>query len=100
MQDTEHKVTYGVQNPLPVSIVVVVYVLYCIQIPITSVPWEEKRGKVSSNSILGFLFCFIFIFNEALLQYDTRRCVRHVQICQTYKWVFMIKQFKHYLGMQ
>lgn len=63
MQDTEHKTTYGVQNPLPVSIVVVVYVLYCIQIPITSVPWEEKRGKVSSNSILGFfiLFCFLFL---------------------------------------
>lgn len=38
MQDTEHKTTYGVQNPLPVSIVVVVLVLYCIQLPITSVP--------------------------------------------------------------
>lgn len=62
VQDTEHKRTYGVQNPLPVSIVVVVYVLYCIQIPITSVPWEEKRGKVSSNSILGFFILFYFYF--------------------------------------
>lgn len=62
MQDTEHKTTYGVQNPLPVSIVVVVYVLYCIQLPITSVSWEEKRGKMSSNSILGIFILFYFYF--------------------------------------
>lgn len=38
MQDTQHKTTYGIQNPLPVSIVAVVCVLYRIWLPITVVP--------------------------------------------------------------
>lgn len=60
MQDTEHKTTYGVQNPLPVSIVVVVYVLYCIQLPITSVPWEEGESVI--KQYFGVFNFVLFLF--------------------------------------
>lgn len=60
MQDTEHKTTYGVQNPLPVSIVVVVYVLYCIQLPITSVSWEEGENVI--KQYFGVFYFVLFLF--------------------------------------
>lgn len=60
MQDTEHKTTYGVQNPLPVSIVVVVYVLYCIQLPVTSVSWEEGENVI--KQYFGVFYFVLFLF--------------------------------------
>lgn len=99
MQDTEHKNNIWCTKPITCE--------YCCggvctvlhSAPNHKCPLRREEGESGIKQYFG-VFYFIFIFNEALLQYDTRRSVRHVQICQTYKWVFMIKEFKHYLGMQ